>query len=90
MTVTAGPDVFKTETVGYATQTVTLQSTHQYFLAPQNTGFHIGTFGFNANETERLGRAYDKINSDECRRFYRDSNSRVSSVGAGERKLFME
>jgi len=37
---------------------------------PQNSGFLIGRFGFNANETERLGRAYDKITSDNCRKFF--------------------
>ena len=36
-------------------------------LLPQNTGLLIGRFGFNANETERLGHAYDKITADKCR-----------------------
>ncbi|MGH9970024.1 MAG: hypothetical protein ACREBG_19825 [Pyrinomonadaceae bacterium] len=40
---------------------------------PQNTDFLIGRFGFNAAETERLGRAYDKITSDRCRKFFDDT-----------------
>ena len=37
---------------------------------PQKPGFQIGRFGFNANESQRLGRAYDKITSDNCRKFF--------------------
>jgi YD repeat-containing protein len=37
---------------------------------PPKSGFLIGRFGFNGRETERLGRAYDKIISDKCRTFF--------------------
>jgi hypothetical protein len=51
------------------------------FYQPQNSGFLIGRFGFNANETERLGRAYDKITSDKCRKFFDDTLASLRKQG---------
>jgi len=51
------------------------------WIEPQNTGFLIGHFGFNANETERLGRAHDKITSDNCRKFFDDTLAALRKNG---------
>jgi YD repeat-containing protein len=74
MTITAGPDVFKTETVGYATQTVTLQSTHQFFFAAvaegQGRGRKAAAAPPSLFSTERLRWCLlNKFSVD----FYRDS-----------------
>jgi hypothetical protein len=50
-------------------------------MIPENTGFQIGRFGFNANETERLGRVYDKIASDKCRKFFDDTLAALRKKG---------
>ena len=49
-------------------------------LIPQNS-FLVGRFGFNARETERLGRAYDKITSDNCRKFFDDTLAALRQRG---------
>ena len=36
---------------------------------PQNSGFLYGRFRFNEGEKDRLGKAFDRINSERCRKF---------------------
>lgn len=37
---------------------------------PQNSGFLIGRFGFNQDESNRLANAFERVNSEKCHKFF--------------------
>jgi len=51
------------------------------WIEPQNTGFLYGRFGFDQNELDRLAKAFDRVDSENCRKFFDDTLANMRKRG---------
>lgn len=51
------------------------------FRDPQNSGFLIGRFGFNQAESNRLAKAFERVDSEKCHKFFDDALANLRKQG---------
>jgi hypothetical protein len=64
------------DTGGGRVRSTSLSGTFLYHArhkgGPQNRGFLVGRFGFNQNELNRLAKAYERVDTEACHKFFDD------------------
>jgi len=48
---------------------------------PQNTGFLYGRFGFDQDEPNRLAKAFERVDSEKCHKFFDDTIASLQKQG---------
>lgn len=50
-------------------------------IKPQNPGFLYGRFGFDQNELDRLAKAFERVDSEKCHKFFNDTLTNMRKRG---------